>query len=57
MSSISKGLVGFAVAAVLSSPVGAQGIVMQKNITLDLAQTIANAQQSRNAGAWDIKSR
>jgi uncharacterized protein GlcG (DUF336 family) len=43
MSSISKGLVGFAAAAVLSSPVGAQGIVMQKNITLDLAQTIANA--------------
>jgi len=43
MSSISKGLVGFTVAAVLSSPVGAQGIVMQKNITLELAQTIANA--------------
>jgi hypothetical protein len=56
MSSISKGLVGFTVAAVLSSPVGAQGIVMQKNITLDLAQTIANAAM-RNAGAWDIKSR
>jgi uncharacterized protein GlcG (DUF336 family) len=43
MSSISKGLVGFTVAAALSSPVGAQGIVMQKNITLELAQTIANA--------------
>ena len=43
MSSISKSLVGFTVAAVLSSPVGAQGIVMQKNITLELAQTIANA--------------
>ena len=43
MSSISKGLAGFAAAAVLSSPAGAQGIVMQKNITLDLAQTIANA--------------
>ena len=43
MSSISKGLVGFTVATVLSSPVGAQGIVMQKNITLALAQTIANA--------------
>ena len=43
MSSISKGLAGFAVAAVLSSPVGAQGIVLQKNITLALAQTIANA--------------
>jgi uncharacterized protein GlcG (DUF336 family) len=43
MSSISKGVAGFAVAAVLSSPVGAQGIVLQKNITLELAQTIANA--------------
>jgi len=42
MSSISKGLASLAVAAVLSSPVGAQGIVMQKNITLELAQTIAN---------------
>jgi len=38
-----KGLVGFVVAAVLSSPAGAQGIVTQKNITLALAQTIANA--------------
>ena len=38
-----KGLAGFAVAAVLSSPAGAQGIVTQKNITLALAQTIANA--------------
>ena len=43
MSSISKGLASLAVAAVLSSPVGAQGIIMQKNITLELAQTIANA--------------
>jgi uncharacterized protein GlcG (DUF336 family) len=43
MSSISKGLASLAVAAVLSSPVGAQGIVVQKNITLELAQTIANA--------------
>ena len=43
MSPISKGLASFAVIAVLSSPVGAQGIVMQKNITLELAQTIANA--------------
>ena len=42
MTSICKGLSGFAVAAVLSSPLGAQGIVMQKNITLELAQTIAN---------------
>jgi uncharacterized protein GlcG (DUF336 family) len=43
MSPISKGLVSFAVAAVLSSPTCAQGIVTQKNITLALAQTIANA--------------
>jgi uncharacterized protein GlcG (DUF336 family) len=43
MSPMSKGLASFAVAAVLSSPAGAQGIVTQKNITLALAQTIANA--------------
>ena len=43
MSPISKGLTSFAVAAGLSSPAGAQGIVTQKNITLELAQTIANA--------------
>src|SRR5215831_6135853 len=43
MSSISEGLAGFAIAAVLSSPVSAQGIVLQKNITLALAQTVANA--------------
>ena len=43
MSLISRILAGFAVTAVLSSPGGAQGIVTQKNITLALAQTIANA--------------
>jgi uncharacterized protein GlcG (DUF336 family) len=43
MSPISKGLTSFVLAAVLSSPAGAQGIVTQKNITLALAQTIANA--------------
>ena len=43
MSPSSKGLASIAVIAVLSSPVGAQGIVTQKNITLELAQTIANA--------------
>ncbi|HLN40582.1 MAG TPA: heme-binding protein [Xanthobacteraceae bacterium] len=43
MSLISKGLASVAVIAVLSSPAGAQGIVTQKNITLELAQTIANA--------------
>jgi hypothetical protein len=43
MSPISKGLASFAVAAVLSPPAGAQGLVTQKNISLALAQTIANA--------------
>ena len=43
MSPISKGLASVAVIAVLSSAAGAQGIVTQKNITLELAQTIANA--------------
>jgi uncharacterized protein GlcG (DUF336 family) len=43
MTLISKGLASLAVIAVLSSPVSAQGIVLQKNITLELAQTIANA--------------
>ncbi len=43
MSPISKCLASFAVATVLSSSAGAQGIVTQKNITLALAQTIANA--------------
>ena len=47
MLSIAQGLAGFTVAAVLSSPVGAQGIVLQKNITLALAQTIANAAITR----------
>lgn len=47
MLSIAKGLAGFTVAAVLSSPVGAQGIILQKNITLALAQTIANAAIAR----------
>ena len=43
MSPISKGLTSFAVAAVLSSVAGAQGLVTQKNIPLAMAQTIANA--------------
>lgn len=43
MSPISKGLAGFAVAGVLSSPAGAQGLVTQQNIPLAMAQTIANA--------------
>ena len=45
MSPISKTLASSALAAVLSLPANAQGIVIQKNITLALAQTqtIANA--------------
>lgn len=43
MSPISKALASFAVAAFLSSPVGAQGLVTQKNIPLAMALTIANA--------------
>ena len=43
MLPLSKSFAAFAVAAVLSSPAGAQGIVTQKNITLALAQSIANA--------------
>lgn len=43
MSQIARGLSSFAIAAALSSAAGAQGIVTQKNTTLELAQTIANA--------------
>lgn len=43
MSPVFKGLAGFAIAIALSSTSGAQGVVTQKNITLALAQTIANA--------------
>ncbi|HYL79741.1 MAG TPA: heme-binding protein [Candidatus Acidoferrum sp.] len=43
MSSIAKGLLSVAVAAALSSPAGAQGLVAEKNIPLAMAQTIANA--------------
>ena len=40
---ISKRLAIFAVAATISVPAGAQGIVTQKNLSLALAQAIANA--------------
>jgi uncharacterized protein GlcG (DUF336 family) len=43
MLSIAKSLAGFGIAAALSSSAAAQGIVLQKNITLALAQTIADA--------------
>jgi uncharacterized protein GlcG (DUF336 family) len=43
MLPISKGLAFVAVAAALSSPAAAEGLVSQKNIPLAMAQTIANA--------------
>jgi uncharacterized protein GlcG (DUF336 family) len=43
MSPILKSLSRFAVAAMLSSPACAQGLVTEKNIPLAMAQTIANA--------------
>ena len=43
MSSISRIFAGLAVAALVSSPAGAQGVVTQKNVSLALAQEIANA--------------
>jgi uncharacterized protein GlcG (DUF336 family) len=42
MSLLVRGFAGFAIAGVVASSAGAQGIVTQKNITLGLAQTIAN---------------
>ena len=43
MLPISKGLVYFAVITALCPAASAQGLVTQKNISLSLAQTIANA--------------
>jgi uncharacterized protein GlcG (DUF336 family) len=43
MSPLSKSLISLAVAAFISSPAGAQGVVTQKNVSLALAQTIASA--------------
>jgi uncharacterized protein GlcG (DUF336 family) len=42
MSPISKGLASFAIAAALTSPAGAQ-VLTQKNVSVAMAQTIANA--------------
>jgi hypothetical protein len=56
MLSIAKSLAGIAVAAVLSSPVGAQGIVLQK-IKRWRWRRPSPMQRSRNAKAWDTKSR
>jgi hypothetical protein len=54
MLSIAKGLAGFTVAAVLSSPVGAQGIVLQKRWRWRRPSPM---RRSRNAKAWDTQSR
>ena len=43
MSRNLKGLASLAVAAVLASSAGAQGVLTEKNVSLALAQTIANA--------------
>ncbi len=43
MSSLMKTAVGLAVAAALASPAGAQGLITEKNISLAMAQTVANA--------------
>jgi uncharacterized protein GlcG (DUF336 family) len=43
MSPISKGLAGIAVAAMLSSPALAQGIVTQRTVSLEMAEAIAHA--------------
>jgi uncharacterized protein GlcG (DUF336 family) len=43
MSQISKLFVGLAFAALVATPASAQGVVTQKNISLALAQDIANA--------------
>ncbi len=43
MSPIARILAGCAAIAALSSPAGAQGVLTQKNVSLALAQTIANA--------------
>ena len=43
MSHISQGFAVLTVAAMLSSPAAAQGVVTQKNISLGLAQSIAQA--------------
>jgi uncharacterized protein GlcG (DUF336 family) len=43
MSLITKCLAGAAVAALLATPAGAQGVLAQKNVSLELARAIADA--------------
>jgi hypothetical protein len=47
MLPISKILAGLAVAVLLSSPAGAQGVLTQKNVSMAMAQTIANGALER----------
>jgi len=43
MSPMTRCLAGVAVAALLAAPAAAQGVLMQKNLSLDLARAIADA--------------
>jgi uncharacterized protein GlcG (DUF336 family) len=43
MSPITKIIAGGALTAMLVAPAGAQGVLTQKNVSLDMAQAIANA--------------
>lgn len=43
MSLISKTVAGIVVATALAAPAGAQGVLTQKNVSLSMAQDIANA--------------
>ena len=50
MSPITKCLAGAAVAALLATPAGAQGVLAQKNVSLDLARAIADAALAKCRG-------
>lgn len=43
MSSFCKAVMGISVGAALASPAGAQGVITQKTVSLELGQAIANA--------------
>lgn len=47
MSPFSESLAGFAIATALTSPVYAQGVIIEKNLSLALAQTMANAAMAK----------
>ena len=50
MSPIAKFAAGCALAAILASPAAAEGVLTQKSLSLDLAQTIANAALAKCRG-------